>query len=65
MNDFPDGASLKYTVGKRYAPNGTNIDTIRITPDITVEFDADAYIENGYDNQLEKARETISSMIKK
>ncbi len=65
MSDFPDGASLKYTVGKRYAPNGINIDTTGISPDITVEFDADTYIENWYDNQLEKARETISSMIKK
>ncbi|MEI7558877.1 MAG: S41 family peptidase [bacterium] len=25
MDEFPDGASLKYTVGKRYAPNGENI----------------------------------------
>jgi len=26
MDEFDDGASLKYTVGKRYTPNGENID---------------------------------------
>lgn len=65
MSDFPDGASIKYTVGKRYAPNGTNIDTTGITPDITVEFDADAYIASWYDNQLEKAKTTLTEMMKK
>lgn len=65
MSDFPDWASLKYTVGKRYAPNGMNIDTTGIAPDVMIEFDTDKYIENAYDNQLEKAKEVISAMIKK
>jgi len=64
MNEFPDWTSLKYTVGKRYAPNNTNIDTIWITPDVVIEFDIDAYIKNTYDNQLEKAKETLSNIIK-
>lgn len=64
MTDFTDGASLKYTVGKRYAPNGINIDKTGITPDVIVEFDWDAYVENNKDNQLEKAEETIKTLIK-
>ena len=63
MTDFADGASLKYTVGKWYAPNGTNIDTIGITPDVIVEFDPDEYTKNNKDTQIEKAQEVISTMI--
>ncbi len=63
MTDFVDGASLKYTVGKWYAPNGINIDTTGITPDIIIEFDVDAYITNTTDNQLEKAKEIINTML--
>ncbi len=64
MTDFADGASLKYTVGKWYAPNGTNIDTTGITPDVTIEFNPDAYTNNNKDTQLEKAQEVLSTMIK-
>lgn len=64
MSEFDDGASLKYTVGLRYAPNGINIDTKGITPDVLVEFDTDGYLNNGIDNQLEKAKEVIATMIK-
>ena len=39
MDEFPDGASLKYTVGKRYTPNGENIDITWATPDIIIDFD--------------------------
>jgi len=64
MTDFVDGASLKYTVGMRYSPNGMHVDTIGITPDIIVEFDRDAYLEDTTDNQLDKAKEVIATMIK-
>ncbi len=64
MDEFDDGASLKYTVGKRYTPNGENINTTWATPDIVIEFDTDAYLQNAIDNQLEKAKEIITSMIK-
>ncbi len=61
LHEFPkDGSSLKYTVGKRYAPNGINIDHEGITPDISLEFDAEKYILNGKDNQLQKAIELLS-----
>jgi C-terminal processing protease CtpA/Prc len=39
MKEFNDGASIKYTIGKRFPPSGKNIDKIGITPDITIEFD--------------------------
>ncbi|PID34537.1 MAG: hypothetical protein CR971_02755 [candidate division SR1 bacterium] len=55
-----DGSSLKYTVGKRYAPNGTNIDHEGITPDIQLDFDTQNYIVNDRDNQLQKAIELLS-----
>ncbi|AHB41410.1 Peptidase S41A [candidate division SR1 bacterium RAAC1_SR1_1] len=61
MEDFDDGASLKYTIGKRYSPSGKNIDKIGITPDIVLEFDSEAY-KNNIDNQLEKAKETLLNM---
>jgi len=64
MDEFDDGSSLKYTVGKRYTPNGENINTTWATPDVVIEFDTDVYLQNAIDNQLEKAKEIITSMIK-
>jgi C-terminal processing protease CtpA/Prc len=65
MDEFDDGTSLKYTVGKRYTPNGENIDITWAAPDFLVEFDSDKYINNARDSQLEKAKEVIATMIKK
>lgn len=65
MDEFDDGASLKYTVGKRYTPNGENIDITWANPDVLVEFDADKYMNDAIDTQLEKAKEVITTMIKK
>lgn len=62
MDEFADGASLKYTIGKRYSPKGENIDKIWITPDVLIEFDADLYIKNKTDNQLEKAKALIITL---
>jgi carboxyl-terminal processing protease len=59
MDDFPDGASLKYTIGKRYSPSGKNIDKVGITPDVLMELDTGAYISNKIDTQLEKAKELL------
>lgn len=64
MDEFDDGASLKYTVGKRYTPNGENIDITWATPDVVVEFDEDKYLNNALDNQLEKAKQVLGTMIK-
>ncbi len=63
MDEFDDGASLKYTVGKRYTPNGENIDITWANPDVLIEFDTDKYINDAIDTQLEKAKEVLSAMI--
>lgn len=59
MDEFTDGASLKYTIGMRYSPSGKNIDGTGITPDVTVEFDGELYMDKRIDNQLEKAKELL------
>lgn len=59
-----DGTALKLTVSAYYTPNGNNIHNIGIEPDIVCEFDADAYYDDGVDNQLERAIEEIEDMIK-
>ena len=64
MDEFNDGASLKYTVGKRYTPNWENIDITWATPDVIVEFDTGAYTNKVIDTQLEKAKEVLTNMIK-
>ncbi|MCR4687532.1 MAG: S41 family peptidase [Lachnospiraceae bacterium] len=55
-----DGTAVKITVSKYYTPNGANIHGTGIEPDIEVEFDADAYTEDGTDNQMEAAIEYLT-----
>lgn len=50
-----DGSAIKLTVSHYYTPLGNDIHKIGIEPDVVVEFDAEAYRENEYDNQLEEA----------
>lgn len=54
-----DGTALKLTISAYYTPNGNNIHGVGIEPDVVCEFDADAYYEDGVDNQLEAAVEEI------
>lgn len=58
-----DGTALKLTVSAYYTPKGNNIHEIGIEPDIVCEFDADAYYDDGVDNQLESAKEEIQKMM--
>ena len=58
-----DGTALKLTISDYYTPKGNNIHGIGIEPDIECEFDADAYYEDGVDNQLERAIEEMEKMI--
>lgn len=58
-----DGSAVKLTVSKYYTPNGNDIHEKGIEPDIVVEFDADAYYEEGIDNQLEEAVSYLSKEI--
>ncbi len=64
MDEFDDGASIKYTVGKRYTPNGENIDLTWAAPDVKVEFDPEAYSKEWRDTQLDKAKDVLMTMIK-
>jgi carboxyl-terminal processing protease len=55
---LPDGAEIKVTIAKWYTPNGKNITSEGITPDITATYtqaDADA----GKDPQLDAAKKAL------
>lgn len=58
-----DGSAVKLTVSAYYTPSGANIHEIGIEPDVMVEFDGEAYVADGYDNQLEKAKEVLAGML--
>ncbi|MCX6823357.1 MAG: S41 family peptidase [candidate division SR1 bacterium] len=60
MDEFTDGASLKYTIGKWYSPTGKNIDKVGVTPDVLIPFDADLYAKDKTDNQLQKAKDLLT-----
>lgn len=49
------GSALKYTIGKRYLPDDTNINHVGIAPDVSVLFDKDAYIKDQIDAQKDRA----------
>ncbi len=57
-----DGSAIKVTAARYYTPKGVNIQGVGIEPDITVEFDSDAYVKDKTDNQLEAAKKQIKSM---
>jgi carboxyl-terminal processing protease len=65
VGDVGSGTSLKYTIGKRYLPDDTNIDHEGIKPDIEVLFDKDAYQKNARDVQEEKAIEILKANVSK
>ena len=58
-----DGSAVKLTISKYYTPNGENIHGTGIEPDVVVEFDADAYLNDGIDNQLEEAKRIMSEAL--
>ncbi len=62
--DLPDGSAVKITVGNYFTRDGHNINGIGITPDVELELDAQAYLEDGTDNQLDKAIEIVKKGIK-
>ena len=63
FTEFPDGSSLKYTIGKRYSPQGISINGTGIVPNIQVDRDSEKYQSEGRDNQLKKAEEIVISLI--
>ena len=54
-----DESAIKITIADYYTRNGSNINEIGITPDELVPFDREAYLEDGTDNQLERAKEIL------
>ena len=58
-----DGTALKLTVSSYFTPNGNNIHGIGIEPDEVYEFDGERYYDDGYDNQLEHAKEVVAEEI--
>lgn len=63
VRTLSDGSSVKLTTSAYYTPNGTNIHGVGITPDVEVELDTEAYLEDGSDNQLETAVETMKDLL--
>lgn len=58
-----DGTIAKLTMAEYFTPKGRNIDGTGITPDVEVEFEADAK-NPGADNQLDKAMEVVRQQMK-
>lgn len=50
-----DGSAVKLTISHYYTPKGRNIHEVGVEPDVVVEFDGEAYYDEGVDNQLEEA----------
>ncbi|MBQ9361362.1 MAG: S41 family peptidase [Lachnospiraceae bacterium] len=50
-----DGTAVEFTVGQYYLPKDETIHGVGIKPDIEVELDAEAYLKDGSDNQLDAA----------
>lgn len=63
IRTLKDGSALKLTTSAYYTPSGANIHGIGIEPDVLVEFDGEAYYGDGFDNQLEKAKEVLSELL--
>lgn len=63
LQEFVDGSMLKYSIGKRYLPNGQTIDKEWITPDREVDFDSELYLSWGIDTQLQQAQDVLVQRI--
>lgn len=58
-----DGSAVKLTISHYYTPSGADIHGVGIEPDEELKLDVDAYLEDGYDNQMERAKEILRSQI--
>lgn len=58
-----DGSALKLTISHYYTPSGTDIHGVGIVPDEELELDVEAYLEDGTDNQMDRAKEILHSQI--
>lgn len=60
---LPDDSALKLTISHYYTPSGADIHGIGIVPDEELELDVDAYLEDGTDNQMDRAKEILRAQI--
>ena len=58
-----DGSAIKLTIANYYTRNGNDIHLKGIEPDVEVELDSEAYLENKTDTQLNKAIEVLTEMM--
>ena len=58
-----DGSAIKLTIANYYTRNGNDIHLKGIEPDIEVALDADKYLEDRTDTQLEKAIEVLTEKM--
>lgn len=64
LHELSDGSLLKYTVGKRYTPDGNHIeDHAGLVPDVEAKFNSGMYLSGGIDNQLVTAQATLHKLI--
>lgn len=56
-SELENGATVKYTTAKWLSPKGESIDGVGITPDVNIIYSS--VMDNGIDNQLEKALELL------
>ena len=59
-----DGSAVKVTIANYYTRNGNDIHLKGIEPDVEVELDSDAYLEDKTDTQLDKAIEVLKEEMK-
>ncbi|WP_130836356.1 S41 family peptidase [Lachnoclostridium sp. Marseille-P6806] len=57
--DLQDGTAVKLTTAAYFTRNGRDINHVGITPDVVLPLDAEAYREDGTDNQMDKAKELL------
>ena len=58
-----DGSAVKLTISHYYTPSGADIHGVGIAPDEELELDVEAYVEDGTDNQMNRAKEILRSRI--
>ena len=54
-----DGSAIKLTIANYYTRGGNDIHLRGVEPDVEVELDTDAYLDDGTDTQLDKALEVL------
>lgn len=62
---FPmsDGSAIKLTISHYYTPAGNDIHGVGIVPDEELELDKEKYVEDGTDNQMDRAKEILLQQI--